>query len=170
MNADEVHQEAEEPMPSAAEAGEPRVYLRVATMCERVLTEQDNVASLIRLVDLFTIPSAPGGERLPADVVAGFVARFFVAFVSVDFEGTKQLDLTIRGPGGEEVGRLEHGATFAGDSRIRSVNVTGTIGLPVDREGLYEIEVALDAQVMTHVPFLVRKATAPADAGASGGA
>src|SRR3972149_6503210 len=67
-----------------------------ALICERILKE-DSVASIIRVVDKFTVEKPTG---LPTGVRVGFSTSLFISFKSGDFKGTKTARLRAVTPSG----------------------------------------------------------------------
>jgi hypothetical protein len=121
-------------------------YLQYAVVCERLLEEQDNVRSLIRIVDVFRLSSDK--DEMPPGVVTPTVA---VAFKSGGAVGEFKLELKATDPSGKRlarmVGKIElkghgHGALLAHEFPI-----------PITKPGLYWIDVKLNSRTMTRMPL-----------------
>src|SRR5438552_2529043 len=78
-------------------AGGP--YIRVATLCERVLQEQDGVVSLIRVVDRFTQTAA--GPSVPAEMPPLTISTTLVVNLSSgQARGSYEIAFRIEHPSG----------------------------------------------------------------------
>ncbi len=126
-------------------------FLSAAFLCERVLTEQDGVASFIRVVDRKTHravgPGAP--EEMPELDLNWWLV---VAFKAGAARGRSALEITIEAPSGLRLGNpMEVPVLFEGDDR--GVNVVAELGLKLREEGLYWIRVRLDGLQVTRIPF-----------------
>src|SRR5258706_6964275 len=75
-------------------------YLSAALVCEKVLFEEDNVSSLIRVVDTIQLPHYPpldAGDSVKLPVV------MLVMLKSGDFRGEKDLILRLVNPSGKRI-------------------------------------------------------------------
>src|SRR5437879_3748498 len=76
----------------------PKPLVQVACLCEKVLIEPDNVPSVIRIVDVYTI-HAPT-HALPEGVAAGVELTAFISLKSGEIVGEHEIELRLRNPEG----------------------------------------------------------------------
>jgi len=133
---------------------EPRPYVAAALICEKVLREETGVASLIRIVDVFTVPPQP---QLPPDTKSGLPLTAFVALKSGSVTGKHPVFLRLHLPSGETKSVPELTEEFRGDEH--GVSYVFQIVLEVKEYGLYWFDVVWDDQtVLTRIPFRLRQA------------
>ena len=129
-------------------------YLVAALICERLLTEKDNVQSLIRIVDRLNVqaagPDAP--EQMP-DVPFNYI--FFLALKSGAATGPVPVKVTMTLPSGlEHSGPLFEGTVhFEGGTRGHNqvTNLRGTF----KHAGPYWFNVYIDEKLITRTPMEV---------------
>lgn len=127
-------------------------YLAMAVLCEKVLTEQDGVLSVIRIVDRLTI-SAAGPEppdEMPATQL-NLVA--LVAFRSGSARGRYKVKLRPEDPSGIQLPVLEMPIHFEGEER--GANIVVGFNFVAEHEGLYWIDVLFQEDVVTRIPLRV---------------
>jgi hypothetical protein len=132
-----------------------------AVLCEKVLTEFDQVCSAIRIVDVFHINQRPGGQTVIEMKVLA-LGRF-----SDDAEDkTYSLNFEIRGPNGKSVTGNEP-VLLSAVKRYPDVPggfaTEAAIGLIVTQLGTHKVVVTIDGVEIAHVPFTVRPASVSAD-------
>jgi hypothetical protein len=135
-----------------------RPYLSAALVCEHVLTEQDGVHTLVRVVDTFFVHPTP--DNLPPDVLPGFTITLFVSLKSGEVQGDSQVEIKLSSPSGrvDEVGKWP--VTLNGGDH--GVNLLGKITVPVREFGLHWFDVYWEGMPMTRVPVkILRAADAP---------
>ncbi|MBX3278530.1 MAG: hypothetical protein KF868_11065 [Acidobacteria bacterium] len=124
-------------------------YLAVAALCERVLEEKDGVQSLIRMVDRFTVsasgPQAP--QRMPKGQVNAFL---YLSFKSGFAKGKYEVSISLTNPAGRDKSITAIPLFLEGDDRGAAVVVQ--LGLDIEEEGLYWINISLQDELMTRVP------------------
>lgn len=126
-------------------------YLKLGTICERVLEEKNGVLSLIRMVDRFTITVT--GEEPPDQLPD--VLRFLTIIMSwVGGLGSHEAAFNIIYPGGETQ-RSPQSWSFSLDAMNRGHNIIVTLPVSMSKEGVYWIEFILNDQVKSRVPFQV---------------
>ena len=133
---------------SAETVGGP--YIRVATLCERVLQEQDGVLTVVRVIDRFTITaSGPGApqEMPPSNVSFSIV----VMLQSGGVRGRYNLRIVPVTPSGKSLRELSAGVFLEGEDR--GVNVVLNSQLAAQEEGLYWFDVFLEEQLLTRIPL-----------------
>jgi hypothetical protein len=116
-----------------------------------VLVEPDNVATLVRVVDTYTLPDVlPPGIQFPLTI--------FVSLKSGEVVGDFEVGLRLNSPEGKDqpVGRWpvefrggEHGANLRID-----------FGLANPQSGLYWFDVLWGDEILTRIPLRVRTVTA----------
>jgi len=126
-------------------------YLAAAFLCERVLGEQDGVFSFIRVVDRRTHtvvgPDAP--EAMPAITIDWYLVLLWKAGSA---RGRQEATLQIEAPSGLRVGDTQRlPVLFEGEDR--GVQIVAQLGLQLQEEGLYWIDVRLDHRPVTRIPF-----------------
>lgn len=115
-------------------------YVAVATFCERVLRESDNVMSIMRVVDQLNI-SATGPEApdelppTPTNLTAAIVLRRGTA------RGRHSVKLRPEAPGGEQRDGVEVSVNLTGDEEAGANITIDFSGFAVDREGLWWFDV-----------------------------
>lgn len=121
----------------------------VAVVCERVLTEADNVFSAIRLVDTFYLPPAP--EELPANIPQGVDLTLFISLKSGDLVGAFDMHVTLRTPTGKTAEIHRGPMTLKGGEH--GVNMKVRFAMPATEFGLYWFDVWFEDDVLTSIPF-----------------
>jgi len=121
-----------------------------AFLCERVLTEKDGVQSYVRVVDSFIAQLAPTARSRGLFPV-------FLAIILKSGEAKGKYSLTVRmnAPSGKVISLGDEiPAVLTGGEH--GVNVNVQMLIDVEEEGLYGIDVLIDGEVLTRVPFRVR--------------
>lgn len=141
-------------------------FLAAALLCERVLTEQDGVISLIRIVDRLTHTVV--GPQAPAAMPPVRISwQLVLIFKSGAARGRAEVVLQLEEPSGL---RVPHQTLlpvfFEGDDR--GVQLIVALDLELTQEGLYWIDVLLEGRLMTRVPLRViyQRVTTSPSAGA----
>jgi len=124
-------------------------YLQTALLCEKALQETDGVISLIRVVDRWTV-SGPT-EDMPHTAIQ---ATMVLMFKSGIHRGPGRLTITPRTPSDARLPAMELPVLFEGDED-RGINVVIPMAFPVQESGVYWFAVALDGQVVSHIPLRV---------------
>jgi hypothetical protein len=119
-----------------------------AFLCEKVLTEKDGVQSYVRVVDRFTVP------RLPDSSEARVLVWLAIIVKSGKAKGKYNLSLRMNTPTGE-VKAIGEETPFALNGGEHGVNANLMLALQVSHEGLFGIDVMVDGDVLTQVPFRV---------------
>jgi hypothetical protein len=140
---------------SAAQGRQGGPYIGVATACERVLQEQDNVLSVIRVIDRIIIsavgPEAP--DEMPPSPVN---FTLLLVIKSGGARGRYSVRLTIERPSGEQMPN-EISLPLLLEGEDRGVNLIVPVGLQLDQEGLYWFDVTLtDPRVADREELLTR--------------
>ena len=124
-------------------------YLAVAVFSEKVLRETDNVLSLIRIVDRWTI--AGPTETMPESVIQ---TNLVVTMKSGMFRGPSQIVITPTTPSGVQMQAMRVPANFEGDDD-RGVAVHFPLAFPVREPGIYWFDISVNGQAQTKVPMRV---------------
>jgi len=128
-------------------------YLAAAVLCERVLTEQDGVNSLIRIVDRIT-QTATGAEP-PFDLPPfEYTLWAFISFKSGTARGTKELSIRIQKPSGDSPPVQTLSVNFEGEDD-RGANLVIQLQLQIDVVGVWWFDVNLDGIHVTRLPLRI---------------
>jgi hypothetical protein len=132
----------------------PKPFVQAACICEKVLIEPDNVASLIRIVDTLTLP-----DRLPPDTLIAPILILFVSLKSGDVVGEHEVGLQLNSPDGKASPRRKWPVVFSGGEH--GANLKFEFGLQPPQVGLYWFDVLWDEDVLTRVPFRLKSTGEP---------
>ena len=126
-------------------------YLKLGTICERVLQETDGVLSLIRIVDTFTITIT--GKEPPERLPSG--SKLLTILMSwVGGLGSHEAAFNIISPGGETQ-RSPRSWSFTLNAINQGHNIIVTLPVRIAKQGVYWIEFILNDQVKSRIPFQV---------------
>jgi hypothetical protein len=142
-------------------------YLSAAFLCERLLNEQDNVKSAIRIIDRIT-RGVTGPE--PPETMEPFEQEMtiFLRFKSGWARGSFQLRLEVVKPSGDGTTLTRQTVIFEGEED-RGVDIVGPMRMRVEMPGLYWFEVYLNEVLITRIPFRVVYTTTITPRAGSGG-
>jgi hypothetical protein len=145
-------------------------YVAVACVCEKVLIEPDNVASVIRIVDTFhlQIPDKPPSPGM----ATGVQLTAFIAIKAGEVTGEHELGLVLRHPSGKKGDPRKWPVVLNGGEHGANVKIefvlAGKDGAPPEL-GLYWFDVLWGDEVLTSIPFkLTRAESMPAKAAPTG--
>lgn len=132
-------------------------FVAVATFCERVLRESDNVLSIMRVVDQLNVsatgPEAPDSmPPTPTNLNVAIVLRRGAA------RGRHKVKIRPEAPGGEQRDEaIEVSINLAGDEEAGANIMIDFSGFAVDREGLWWFDVLFgDAEtLLARIPLRV---------------
>jgi len=128
-------------------------YLAVAVLCEKVLTEQDGVASLIRIVDRVTHQAI--GPNAPFSLAPfQYSLWMFLSFKSGNARGTKDLTIRLQKPSGESPFAQTLPINFEGEDD-RGANVVVQLQIEIDMVGLWWFDISLDGIPVTRLPLRI---------------
>ena len=134
-------------MPENEPTGGP--YITGVFFCEKVLREQDNTLSFIRVVDKWTVQGAT--EAMPPTTIPLTLA---ITGKSGVHRGSGMITLTPTTPSGERMPPIPMPVVFEGDND-RGFAAMGTIGFPVKEAGAYWFELALDEIPLTYTAIRI---------------
>jgi hypothetical protein len=136
--------------------------ISAAFLCERILRETDQVLSAIRIVDTFyvTVPAT-----LSSDVKPTLEATVFLSFSRASASGAEKHRGTFHlhkpsatGPGENP---FEFDIVF-NDEPVARCNVIVSLASEIAEYGLYRIDVFVDGEPRTSIPFRLLERVEPA--------
>jgi hypothetical protein len=123
-------------------------HLFIAAFCEKVLIEANQIVSLIRLVDRFTV-SGTAAEMSPATLNMYLVVGFKSGFI----RGKQTIRVVPTSPTGREMAPVEFPQLFEGDDRGNMI--AAEMNFLAQEEGLYWFDVTCDSVPITRIPLRV---------------
>ncbi len=136
----------------------PKPLVQAACICEKVLVEADNVPSLIRVVDTYTLPLAPEEARsLGGDVPYGVNLTVFVSLKSGEVVGNFAVGLRLIGPDDMEQPVRQWPVELRGGEHGANLKIMFALQKP--KLGLYWFDVLWDGEVLTRIPFRLTSAS-----------
>lgn len=138
-------------------------YVAAACVCQAVLIEPDNVASIIRIVDTYhlQIPEMPAGLPPPGVRVAVNLTAF-ISIKSGDVTGQYEVGLLLRQPNGKSLEAQRWPVVLTGGEQGANLKIDFHL---VGREpsappdlGLYWFDVLWGEEVLTSIPFRLKRA------------
>ncbi len=143
-------------LPPSATADKNKVYVAIATFCEKILLETGYLTSAIRAIDAVMIPAAalpPSGGELFLPI------SMLMLFRSEDTRD-RQLKIRLRSPTLKLYDGGSWKINFPGPGLSNHVFHTGLTKLMWDGEGQYWIEAEMDGTVVAWIPLSVKIAPA----------
>lgn len=127
-------------------------YLSAAFLCERVLLEKDEVLTAVRIVDTFYV-SVP--KNLPPDAKPTIQLTVLLSFKKVigDQLEKHQATLHMYGPSGEMSEPPPSLDFYFKADEVSGSNLILNLGLPVKEFGTHRIDVLVDGDHVTTIPF-----------------
>jgi hypothetical protein len=140
-------------------------WVQFACVCEKVLREPDNVASLIRIVDTYNLdvpPEFPKGFELPPGISGGWALPLTIAvsLKSGDVSGEYEIGLRLTRPSGQQTPIRKWPAVFRGGEA--GVTLVMAFVLESPTSGLYWIEVLWFSEVLARIPLRINPKIAAA--------
>jgi hypothetical protein len=128
-------------------------WLQTAVFCDRVLHEKDDVISLIRIVDRFTVTAE--GPEPPARMPAGGQLNVtgMLMFKSGFARGSYPVKIVGRTPNNRPTREIELPMFLEGEDR--GVNLGFQMTIQNLEEGLYWFDVMVGDRVVTRMPLRV---------------
>lgn len=124
-------------------------YLVAAFFCEKALHEKDGVLSFIRMVDRWNVTGPT--ETMPPTLIQAYLVVLMKAGIH---RGSAQITITPTKPSGELMPTIAFPVFFEGDED-RGTGVVAPLGFPVQEDGLYWFDVAVDGQAVTKMPLRI---------------
>ena len=141
---------------------EPLPIVTAAVICERVLTEKDDVVSAIRIFDrLFYVPLPPG-----IDPGLGRIQFVFLVMLKRGDAPSRRHDITVvvESPSGKEARAMGEPAIsieFPGEDPDAGVNLQVGVALLPAEEGLHWVEMSIDGHLSSRTPFRLTRQETP---------
>lgn len=129
----------------------PTLY--VFAMCEKALSEESNVLSLIRIVDIFTFPF-PRGQGLKRNEATILNATLVTRWG--DALGNFTEELRLRSPKNRRIPPVGRPVQFNLPSPNRFLQIRHDIRLAIRAPGFYSWRLYLDGRLVAQLPFEVR--------------
>jgi hypothetical protein len=126
-------------------------FVQAACICERILSEENNVHSLIRIGDTFNVEIPEG--QVPGTKI-GLPLMVFVSVKSGDVEGDSKMALQLISPDGKAQHKHEWPIALQGGENGASLKVSVMLGDP--QEGLYWFDVLWNDEILTRIPARIR--------------
>ncbi|HXN05447.1 MAG TPA: hypothetical protein VN944_00110 [Nitrospiria bacterium] len=130
-------------------------FLSAAFLCEKLLEEKDTVKSAIRIMDrIIWAPILPPGSSNQMQPFP-FQPCLFLRFKSGMTRGSRSLQVTLFKPNGEGAGSPMSLPLYFEGEEDRGVDVAINMLLNIEMPGLYWIDIRLENQMVTRIPFRV---------------
>ena len=144
---------------------EAKPYLAAALICDKVLQEKDKVLSAIRIVDTIWVQKS----NLPPDITPVIMLTVLLSFKKGEPGPSEKHQVVLRtiAPSGKPLQikstpvPQDPMGSFVFEERadrIASANLIFNIGLPITEYGLHWIDVLLDGEAVTRIPFSLFRA------------
>lgn len=127
-------------------------FVRMATVCERVIEEKDNVWTIVRIIDRLTrhaVGAAAPGEMEPFEVAATLA----IHLDGGGARGSHEMSIRLEAPSGLSQPLLTMTVTF--ESEDRGVRFILPGRFTVNSAGLYWFHVLFNGQLLTKVPLRI---------------
>jgi hypothetical protein len=134
-------------------------YLSAALLCDRVLLEQDNTPTAIRIIDravtnIVTITGSGAPTAAPVEPEPEpFSFTLFISLKSGKARGSSTVKIVLEQPSGIKSRPQELPVLFEGEDR--GVNLIVPFKMKPDPEGLYWFHILLEDQLLTRIPLRV---------------
>jgi hypothetical protein len=128
-------------------------YLIAAFFCERILKEEDGVLSAIRIVDVFNV-HVP--KENPPDSIPAIQLTMMTIFKSEE-PATYSLTFEILSPSGQKY-RGGQSAMMSLEGKEKGANLILHFPVAANEYGLYWIDLFIDEERITRVPFKIQLA------------
>jgi hypothetical protein len=138
-------------------------YIAAACICEKVLIEQDSVASVIRIIDTLHVEGPAEGAAAKVPIAVNF--QVFVSVKAGDLVGSHEIGLVMRGPTGDVKRAATWPVVFAkgpeGGANLKiDFNLFGKEPGTLPTLGLYWFDVLWGEEVLTSIPLMLRQRAA----------
>ena len=125
-------------------------YLLAALICERVITENDGVLSIVRIIDrLAHSLTEPNVVMSPIT----YPLTYLIILKSGTARGTYQVSINVENPAG--LITVGPSMTILLEGEDRGQNIIMKTAMTFNSDGLYWFLVMLDDQEITRIPFRV---------------
>lgn len=139
-------------------------YIALAVLCENALEDKDGVTSLIRIVDTFKIRTqTSAGKYIPSEAIAALAPtlaptltfQVVIGIKAGNARGRRTLKIIPKTPSGKQLGETILPITLDGEKEPRGSMLRASTTIVVSEEGLYWIDVLLNNELVTKIPFSV---------------
>jgi uncharacterized protein DUF6941 len=127
-------------------------YLIGAFFCEKVLVEQDNVMTPVRIVDRLFVPRVQEPDEKPE---AFYGLSLFLGFKSGDYRGKATVHIVANAPDGETREGPKHEIEFP-DQPSGGITIVQQMALAFRNEGVHWFDVYLNDELVTRMPLDVQ--------------
>ncbi len=125
-------------------------YVQVAAICQTSLIDkQTDALSVIRIQDRIAVMGLT--DEMQPQPLANY--QLVLCLKSGEMRGKGTLRLTPLSPSGKVLPHAETTVLFEGDERGNAL--IAPLAVVAEEEGLYWLEITLDGQLLTRVPFRV---------------
>ncbi len=141
----------------------PRPYVTAALLCEKVIQEKDESISIVRIADKlqYRLEGVPEGTR-PVVNLQGFIS-----IKSGEVTGEHAIKILAEAPNKQRKELMTVDVNFIGQDQGQNIIIN--LGLAVEQDGLYWLDVIFDGEVLTKIPLMVTELEAlPAPAAQKG--
>jgi hypothetical protein len=126
-------------------------YVVAALICEKVLMEQDGVASVIRIIDRLNVqvqpPGTPGATRFPPTLT------IFIALKGGELIGDAKIAVDLIAPDGSAAEVASGLVKFERPSDGANIIIQGPFGIRL--QGLHWFEIKCNGHALTRTPLEV---------------
>lgn len=129
----------------------PRPYVTAALLCEKVIQEKDESITIVRIAD--RLQYRLEGQSLPAGVRPMVNIQGLVSIKSGPVTGDHEIKIFAERPSGERKEVMALPVKLLGNDQGQ--NIILNLGIGVDQDGLYWLEVMFDGEVLTRCPLMI---------------
>ncbi len=134
-------------------------YLAAAFFCENVLTEQDGVASAIRIVDRLFIPKLSPAKPAEGTATPAALINLFISLKGGGYSGKGQVKFVPVTPSGKSLTPQEMEIEFPKEPNA-GANIVVRTAIAFKEEGVYWFEIYFNGELVTRTPLDVQLMTA----------
>jgi hypothetical protein len=130
-------------------------YVSVATFCERVLAEKDEVLSIIRAIDVMNV-QADGGPDVPDALPEGTTVQTTLVLLlkAGQAAGPQAIKFVVESPDGTRKDSPERSFMFS-PGPAGGLSLIVPMAIALSSAGLYWVHVFVNNRVVTRVPLTV---------------
>jgi hypothetical protein len=132
-------------------------YIIAAFLCEKVLQETDKVLSAIRIIDIFTVPPRP--KELSPEIQPTIQMTMLAMFRSEE-PSSHSLTFDVVSPSGK-VNHVGNPVAINIVGQEHGANVVIQFPVNIGEAGSYWIDLLLDGDRVTRVPFAIQLSSQP---------
>ena len=126
-------------------------YVAIACFAEKVLQENDNVHSLIRIVDRVHVAITTEGEMKELPKIQ-HPLTLYVSLKCGGERGSHELEIVPIKPGGEKLPSKRHPVHFEGPE-YKGINIIVKMVMEINMEGTWWFEILHRKQLLTKIPL-----------------